>query len=256
VPNGAIVSKSKEQFDHLVQQKLDSLPAGYSFKNKDQIPRTSDEHDRAAMDWIDPSVRYAPAKSAAGTLASDFVSPNAIGDSLAWIKRQAEQIGTNQMRVLYDSQLGIARARSAVETRVAGSMAKPTRNIFDEYQTVALGSNLADSATSISGSVMKPLEEQVNKGISATWPAMQWMAPSQLGKWVNNLAEHMGAKTPAATATFNQLTHALGPHSPYQNAIEYAEQNFKVSRPPEIREITQKIGRLSSTTSTVSIRSL
>lgn len=247
VPGGGIVASTKAEFDRLRANKLEELPAGYTFRTREQVAETADLWERAAMDWIDPGVGFAPARGQEGALASDLVNPNAIGDSLDWVKRQVEQIGTNTLRVLYDSQLGIARARGAVERTTQGIDANfPIRTIWDEYEATVLGKNLADTQRSLSGVPMRAIESRIDHALAATWPALKWMAPSHLASWVGDVLDRSGVKKPTRIKTFNQLTDELAGYSPYKNAQDYIDQNFKVYRPPEIREIAQKLNRMSA----------
>lgn len=250
VPGGGIVQKDPQTFERLRDEKLKNLPPGWTFKTREQIPTTSDEYDRAAMDFIDPGVGYAPAKGQTGTLANDLVNPHAIGDSMDWVRRQVEQLGTDWMRVTHDSQLGIARARSGVEAAVQGM--KPLeapRNIWNRYQALVLGQNLSDSNNSISGNFMRAGEKIINGQIAAVWPAVAWMAPSHINQWIGDMASRMGVRNPANTLrakSFAELSQKLGPYSPFQSASDYAEQTFKVNRPPEIKAIAQGMNQLSS----------
>jgi hypothetical protein len=247
VPGGAIIASTQAEYDHQFNLLSANLPMGHTIRTKDQVAAAGDLYDRAAMDWLDPGITVAPAKNQVGGLSSASVNPKAIEDSLTWVKSQTEANGTGFMRVMYDSQLGIVRARGAVE-RLARATPEdsPIRNIFDVYEATALGKSLGSMQRSISGSVMKKPESVINGTIAAVWPAMKWMAPSQLNNWVGDLYQRLGIRAPKSARTFNELVNQIGTNTPYQNAVDYAEQTFKVSRPPEIRAITQEMSRLSA----------
>lgn len=249
VPGGAIVTKTREEFDRLQQAKVNdpNFPKNWTFRTKEQVKDAKDLYDLAAMDFIDPGVGARLASTQKGALASDLINPNAIPDTLDWIRRQAEQIGTDTMRVLYHSQLGIARARGAIERTAAGLASDAaTRTIWDEYEAAILGWNLADTQASLSGKPMRWIEDRINKGISASWTALKWMSPTQLNIWVHDIAGRVGAPMNTNIKSFDQLANHLGQYMPYKSLSDYAEQTLKVVRPPEIRQISQKLNKLTA----------
>jgi len=246
VPGGAIVSNSDSEFERLRTEKFANMPKGWTFKTREQIPNTADLHDMAAMDWIHPGVGHAPALGQKGFLASDRVNPNAIDDTLTWLKRQVEQIGTNSMRVLYEQQLGIARARSAVERAVKSIPEdSPLRTIWDEYQMTILGQNLADSQRSISGKLANVVENRINLGLKFVWPGVTYV-PDHVGEWIGDIGNRMGVRL-GKVESYNDLVTKLSGYSPYKNIDDYLAQNTKIERPPEIRAISQKLNKLSAT---------
>lgn len=250
VPGGAIVADTESRFKELIDQRRRAgMPTGHKIWTREQIENTADIYDRAAMDFIDPGTGVAPAKGQTGTLAMDTVNPNAVGDILQWVKRQMESNATGSIRVLFDAQLGIARARSAVERGGSDAKASKTshRSIFDEYEATILGRKLGDLQRSITGSVMKPLENFLDRGLEQVWPAMRFMAPSQWAQWYGDLADHVGLKTTRAR-TFHQLVDQLGPYTPYRSAVDYAEQTLKIVRPPEVKKISEGLNRLAAST--------
>ena len=250
VPGGAVIADTQAEFDRLVALKDKELAGkpGFIFRTRDQVAARPDMFDMAMMDWVNPGMAYGVKRPQKGTLSSDRINPNAISDQLDWIKRMHEQNMTDILRVTHDSQLAIARARGAVE-RLARHIPEnsPQRTIWDEYEAIILGKNLGDMQRSVSGVVTKAVESRINLALAASWPAMRWMSPKQLGNWTADLLERSGVKIPRkAATTYNQLVTDLGPHSPYATAVDYAEQNFKVVRPPEIRDITQKLNKMSA----------
>ncbi len=255
VPGGAIIAKTRAEMDSLIARKNKELTKGQVIRTREAATAASDLVDRAAMDWLDPGTAWAPGKSSKGTLAPDTVNPHAIGDILTWAKEQAEQNGVGLMRVLFESQLEITRARAATERLVKGqktgatqaqSLNDNSRTIWDEYEATILNRKLGAGQQSISGGLMHPIEKFMNAGIEKAWPAMRWMSPAQLGQWTGDLLGHLGVQKFKPASTFYQLSQQLGPFSPYKDAVDYAEQTLKVIRPPEVKEISEKVNWLSS----------
>lgn len=255
VAGGAIIASTQAEFDRIRADKMKSLPATHSIRTREQLEATADAWDRAAMDWIDPGVGSAPAGQQRGFLSGELVNPNAVGDTLQWVKGQVERIGTDTMRTLYDSQLGLARVRGATERAMKGlkpldQAGKETRqqirSVWDEYQAIVLGQNLGDSQFSISGSVMHKIEGFIDGGIETFWPALSYLAPSQIGNWLGDLGQRTGMRTPKAFKTYDKLAEALGPYTPFKNAMDYAEQTLKVSRPPKMQNFSEKMNKLSA----------
>lgn len=247
VPGGAIISSNEEEFRRLVEAKEKTLKPGWVVRRKSALDRTEDWFDQAAMDWINPGSGFAPVKTQTGSLSPDTINSNAIGDSLNWVKDQVEQIGTNTMRTLYDSQLRFARARGTTEAYLNNIPDdSAVRTIWDEYESIILGKTLSATDKSITGTMMKKVEKTINYALAESWPALRWMSPVQMSRWVADLADRTGYRTPKAVTTFSQLSKELGPYTPYKTAVDYAEQTLKVSRPPEIRGISEGLNRMSA----------
>lgn len=255
VPGGGIIASTKSEFDQMIGQRTKGLMNGQTIVTREQVRAASDLMEQAMMDWFHPGTLTAPGKGQSGALFSDTVNPKAIEDMLTWVREQTESIGTGTMRVLYDSQLGIARARAATERAVQGLKTKNAlasriedrvRTVWDEYESLILGKQLGDMNRSISGFVMHPIEAVTNAAIQTVWPALKHVAPSQIGNHIGQTLQMLGVRKWKPVRTFDEMAKQLGPYTPYKSATDYAEQQMGVTRPPEIREISEKLNWLSS----------
>lgn len=255
VPGTTVIAKTRSEFETMSREAMQGLPAGYTFRTRESTESFADAYDKAQMEWMDSGVGPVPSRVQKGLLTSGDINPNSVADHLDWIKRQTEALGTGLMRTLYDSQLEIARSRGSVERAIRGLKTKGLgariddrlRTIWDEYESTVMGRSLGDSQRSISGAIMHPVESLFNGAIESVWPSMQFLAPSHVAQWTGDLMNRIGIRAPKSSRTFDELVRQIGNDIPFANATEYAEQTFKVSRPPEIREISQDINRLSAT---------
>lgn len=249
VAGGGIVARTTEDFERLKALREKTLPKGHRIVNKEQLEAISDIWDEAAMDFLDPGLIAAPSKGQTGSLSSDLINPHALNDAMAWAKSQVEQTGTGVLRVLYDTQLQNARMRHAIEKQVRGvsDRVKPPRTIFEEYVSTILGKPLSSSEGAYLSPLLKQTEGIIDAGLAEAWPAMRWMAPSQLASWVNDLGARMGMKIqPKHLRNFNSLVKELGHYTPYKDATDYAEQSLGIIRPPEVKRISQKLNTLNA----------
>jgi hypothetical protein len=249
IPGGAIIGETQAHFNQLMSEKRATLPKGHKIWTREEVESTADIYGMAAVDWIDPGTGVAPARAQTGTLAMDTVNQYAVQDTMDWMKRSVESNANGAVRVLYDAQLGIARARGAAERMGgAGKKAKESvRSIWDEYEATILGRKLGDTGRSITGNVMKPIESFLDRGLEEVWPAMSAVGPTQWARWYSNVLERVGAPTHKAR-TFSQLAQNLGPYTPYKDAVDYAEQTLKIQRPAEVKKISEKLNWLAAST--------
>lgn len=246
VPGGGIVAETQAEYTATAARMTKEFEGkGWTIRSRKDVEQVGDLWDEALADWLSPTSAVAPVRGSTGALASQYVNPNAVQDTLNWVKRQVERNGSGVMRSLYDSQLGIVRARSAMQDALSGKESGNLRNIFDEYEGLVLGSNLGDSKKSISGAVMRPIEGLINAGLESAWPAMRFLSPAQLGKWVGDLEQLTGFNGSRAK-NFKQLANQLEDYTPFKNAQDYIDQTLKIVRPPEVREISQKLNALSA----------
>lgn len=244
VPGGAVVANSQTEFEALRSAREKTLGPGQRFYSQAEIESTADLWDHAEMGWTDPGFIGAKKETQTGSIFGSVMNPRAMEDSLEWMTDRIKDIGNGTVRSLYDQQLGIARARSAAESAVAGGNNK--RTIYDEWEATIMGRPLSSVKSGEGTKVIKAVEGLAQSAINSGWPLAKAIGSTQLGVWVNDLTQKMGMKSVRGFKSFDDLAGQLGDYTPYANAMDFATQNLRVSTPPEFKNIAAGINKLSA----------
>lgn len=252
IPGRAIIGETQAHFAKLLSDAREEIAkSGKNEKiwTREEVETTADIYSMAQMDWIDPGTGVAPARGQTGALAAETINQYAVTDAMDWVKRSIESNANGAIRILYDAPLGIARARAGVERVGLDSKGRNlVRTIWDEYEATIMGRKLGDTDRSLTGKVTRGPEQFIDRGLEYVWPAMTKLGSTQWSQWYGNLRDLMGVKGGGKARTFAQLAQELGPHTPYKDAVDFAEQTLKIARPPEIKKIAEKLNWLAAST--------
>jgi hypothetical protein len=246
VPGGAIIANNQAEFDELRRVKIQQLEAegeGHRFYSQSEIEATDDLWDLAEMNWVDPGFVGAKKAGQSGSIFGDRVNNNALEESLEWVQDKVKAVVNGTVRSLYDSQLAIARARSAAENAVGGA---ERRTIWDEWEATILGKPLTSVKPGQGTKAVRAAESLTQSLIDSGWPLAKAIGSTQLSKWVEDLTHKLGMSRVKGFKTFDELAEQLGPYTPYKSAMDFAEANLRVSVPPEVKDLSNGINRLTA----------
>lgn len=246
VPGGAIVANNQAEFDELRRVKIQQLEAegeGHRFYSQSEIEATDDLWDLAEMNWVDPGFVGAKKAGQSGSIFGDRVNSNSLEDSLQWVQEKVQAITNGTVRSLYDSQLAIARARSAAENAVGGA---DRRTIWDEWEATILGKPLTSVKPGQGTKAVRAAESLTQSVIDSGWPLAKAIGSTQVSKWIEDLTHKLGMSRVKGFKTFDELSAQLGPYTPFKHAMDFAESNLRVSVPPEVKELSNGINRLTA----------
>lgn len=246
VPGGSIIANNQAEFDELRRAKIQQLESegeGHRFYSQSEIEATDDLWDLAEMNWVDPGFIGSKKAGQSGSIFGDRVNNNALEESLAWVQDKVKAVVNGTVRSMYDSQLAIARARSAAENAVGGS---ERRTIWDEWEATILGKPLTSVKPGQGTKAVRAAESLTQSVIDSGWPLAKAIGSTQVSRWVEDLTHKLGMSRVKGFKTFEELSSQLGPYTPYKNAMDFAEANLRVSVPPEVKELSNGINRLTA----------
>lgn len=246
VPGGAIVADTEAEFNRLATQLRANLPNGSQFMRSEQIKRHADLWDRAGLDFIDPTSMAATRGKQTGGLSGSTIDPDSIGNAISYLKSGYEQTANGVVRTVFGSQLRIANVRAIAEATAIGRPAG-TKGIWETYQEALMGIPASRDPKGINA-VLQPLEKMTDTMLAAVPTA-----------WIHNIVDMAGAGIGAGVSavsrgkvnlsqmkTFDDLATALGPHMPFRDAVDYAEQTYKQKAPWTSKGAAQAVNRIGS----------
>lgn len=249
VPGGAVIASSQAEFDGLRAARMAEIQSagnGHYFHSQSEIESLADLWDHSQMGFIDPGFLGATSGKQTGSIFTGRMNPHGMEDSIEWVTGRIKAVGQGTVRALYDQPLAIARARSATESAVAGvTNGSVRRNIWDEWEATILGKPLSSVKPGAGTGLIKSAEALSQSLINSGWPVVQAIGASQATRWLNDLGNRLGIRI-NPVKSFDQLVDQLGPHTPYANAMDYAERTMRVNVPPEIRKMTAGLNRLTA----------
>lgn len=235
---GGIVADTAEEFQRLVRAHEAQLPPGQRFISHENVEAFGDLWDRAGMDWIDPGANMTRSAHNRGTLSSSTVNQRAVEDAMEWIRRTNQSVADDTVRVIFDGPLSVVNARKAVAEKGGNPL---SRSIWDHYEEALMGRMAGRSEKSPTGRLATKLDETIDGALAAAWPYAR-------GGWrhVRDLFQRVGFRGNPTGRNFQELTDELAEFMPYRDAMDYAEQTHKLSPPPEIRKIADKLNKFSA----------
>lgn len=254
IPNRTVIASTPAEYETLtaaLYRDLEREMPGARIRTREDVAAYKDIFDDAAMDWIDPTHIASPVAGQKGGLGTEFVNPNSIQDSMKWVQQQIESLGNAVQRSILDDSIRTARLRHNVEVS-AGTATYKGRTIYQEYEAIARGIPLSKLESSISGSVGKTVTDLGNKMLTSVWPNVSGITGRQAARWANDLAQRMDVpeskwrKMSKNLSSYKQLAQDLGDYSPYKNFDDYLTQRVGHTRPPEIKDFTQKFNTVSA----------
>lgn len=244
VPGGAVIADSPEEFARQAEEIKKNLPKGHKFWNQDEVKAAVDIWDSAGMDFIDPHSLVRPNKSSRGALASSQINAHAMEDALAYIKTGYEQVGHGTVRTIFDSQLksaGVhaAAVKNATMGQKAGAMTP--KNIFEIFQETLLGIPSHADARGLA-SLANKSDEILDAALARIWPTA-----SAMPRFVKDISNRAGVKLGKDdVASFDALAAALGPHTPFADALEFATYKANIAPPPGGKDVARHMNRLGA----------
>ena len=248
VPGGGIIASTQDEFDHLVskrQAELDRLGLRQTIRTKAEVESLSDLFDQAQMGWVDPGFQGRAVKGQEGGLFGWATDVNAMQNSLDWVSEQLHAHANNTVDAMFDSQIKVARARAKTIEAVTGNKGK---NIYTEWETTIRGLPSTQLKPSAGTQFVMKAEGFTQTAIDATWPMVRAVGSAQVNQWASDMLNRVGVTGGLrGVHSFEDLQRRLGPHTPFANANQFVEQTMKVSAPPQVRAIANKMNAFAAT---------
>lgn len=257
VPNGTIIAATPEEFQRMRARledpaNVDSplLKPGHRFMTQDEITDFNTIWDEAQMHMLDPgTTAIQPGKRAAGTLLGQDVDPNATADALRWVQDSYLKHGHDVLRTVMKDQLVAAETRAQIareskRNAVSGLREAQRRSIYDFYMENLLGRSAISSPGSFVGGVTRPVENWINSAFRGGKPAMNRVFRGAMD-WAREVRP--SRKTKEQHEAFLKLRDSLGDYMPFREASEFAERQYKATRPKELAEITGHMSQFEAT---------
>lgn len=239
VQGKTIITNSAKEYDAAASEIRKILAPGEQLYSRDEIRLHADLWEQADMDFIDPTAMAAPAMSSQGKLAGYSINPRGYEDILDYLKSGYEQVANGATRVVFDAQLKTASIRSAAE-RSAGLTPEGVKNIWETYQETLIGIPGTRNPVGINVPIMAG-EQHVDEILATIWPR-----GTVSSNHIRDIFQKAGIKIPAKVKSFADLTAALGPHTPFKDAMDYAEYVKKVRIPPTVKKISRTVNRIAA----------
>lgn len=234
VPGGGIVASSEREFNMARAELEANLPQGSKFWRVEDIQRHADLWDRAQIDFIDPTAVQANRGPQAGKLSSATIDPDAIGNAIQYLKKGYEGNANGVMRTVFQGQIGITEVRNAAFTR-SGGVVDGVKNVYEQYQEALMGIPASRNPSGLNELALSA-DEHVDRMLAAVPTA-----------WIQDVGDKLGVTLKIKrNTTFDELAQQLGPHLPYQSAVDYATQTYRAKPPPTMKGIARGLNHLGS----------